>query len=205
MKGWLLKAIDVLLSLQLPWNGVFVDDEGNENCQVDVAGGLFPAYRIVDNVPRSCRYESLLEQQTSLREVDLPGAKDRQTLVPSAHSPHYELSIGVILAYALAYHAVDDGHGATPANWPPVADAGNDRVVAPDTSVTLDGSWSTDPDGDELSYNWTRVAGPTVTLSDATAVSPTFTAPSGPAALTFRLTVTDGRGGSDSDTVEIKV
>ena len=58
VKRWLLKAADVLLSLQLPWDGVFVDDEGNENCQVDDAGGLLAPYRILDNIPHSCRYPS---------------------------------------------------------------------------------------------------------------------------------------------------
>ena len=43
--------------------------------------------------------------------------------------------------------------------------------------VTLDGSGSSDPDGDPLSYAWTQVSGPTVALSDATAAQPTFTAP----------------------------
>ena len=62
VKVRLLKATDVLLSLQLPWNGVFVDDEGNEQCQPDVAGGLFSAYRMVGGAPRSCRYRSRLEE-----------------------------------------------------------------------------------------------------------------------------------------------
>ena len=44
-----------------------------------------------------------------------------------------------------------------------------------------------------------------VTLSSATAASPTFTAPSSADDLTFRVTVMDGRGGSDRDTVVITV
>ena len=203
VKGWLMKATDVLLSLQLPWNGVFVDDEGSENCQVDVAGGLFSAYRIVNGVPRPCRYSSRLEELTSLAGAALPQIQQR--LVPSPHTSHYELSIGVILAFALAYHAVDDGQAATPTNWPPVADAGNDQMVAPGNAVTLDGSWSTDSDGDPLSYSWTQPAGPRVTLSSTTATSPTFTAPSTPTTLTFKLRVSDGRDGSDTDTVTIRV
>ena len=200
-----MKATDVLLALQLPWNGVFVDDEGNENCQPDVAGGLFSAYRILNGVPRNCRYKSRLEELATLAGAVLPGAQLQQGLVPSSHSSHYELSIGVILAFALAYHAVDDGSAATPANWPPVADAGNDQMVAPGSTVTLDASWSTDPDGDRLEHSWEQPAGPRVTLSNIEAASPTFTAPSTQTTLTFKVTVSDRRGGSDTDTVTVRV
>ena len=73
----------------------------------------------------------------------------------------------------------------------------------------LDASGSSDPDaGDTLTYRWEQapgVGGSEITLSDAAAVSPTFTAPSGPAALTFKLTVTDSQGASASDTVSVTV
>ena len=42
-----------------------------------------------------------------------------------------------------------------------------------------------------------------MTLSDTSAARPTFIAPSGSGSLVFRLTVTDGRGGSDTDDVTI--
>jgi hypothetical protein len=100
----------------------------------------------------------------------------------------------------------------------PVADAGEaqDDVLA-DQTVTLDGSGSSDEDGTIDAYLWEQVdefgdpvtSGPTlVTLSDPTAVSPTFTAPSlvdGDADLYFRLTVTDDFGDTDTDTVRIGV
>ncbi len=56
----------------------------------------------------------------------------------------------------------------------PVADAGdNVLVVLPATTGSLDGSASSDPEGQTLTYTWSQVYGPsTITFSDATIVNP---------------------------------
>jgi MYXO-CTERM domain-containing protein len=88
----------------------------------------------------------------------------------------------------------------------PVSNAGADQSVALNAMVTLDGSGSSDPVAGPgpLGYAWDQIAGPTVTLSDAKVQKPTFTAPSVPSTLMFRLAVNDTAGGS-SDTVNIIV
>ncbi len=78
-----------------------------------------------------------------------------------------------------------------PVNDAPVADAGANQSVLAGVVVALDGSNSSDVDGDSLTYGWTQTGGEPVTLSDATAVAPTFTAPIAHIALTFTLVVTD--------------
>ncbi len=84
----------------------------------------------------------------------------------------------------------------------PVADSGSDQYVSSGDTVTLDGSNSSDADGDTLTYSWRQISGTTVTLSDSTAVSPTFTT-SGNDTLSFGLIVNDGEFGSPEDIVDI--
>jgi PKD repeat protein len=88
-------------------------------------------------------------------------------------------------------------------NMPPVADAGPDQTVFVEEVAQLDGSGSSDPEGQPLTYDWQQIGGPAVTLSDSGAEMPTFTAPSTPAVLTFTLTVTDPYNASDTDQVVV--
>ena len=90
-------------------------------------------------------------------------------------------------------------------NWPPVADAGPDQSVETGTRVTLDGSASTDADGDPLRYTWTEDSGnpATALLSDPAAERPVFTPPIA-GVYQFTLTVSDGQA-KDIDEVAVQV
>jgi LmbE family N-acetylglucosaminyl deacetylase len=87
----------------------------------------------------------------------------------------------------------------------PGANAGPDQAVASKAAVTLDGSGSSDPLGHALSYEWKQTGGTTVTLSNSKAVKPTFTAPTGPASLTFSLVVKSSEASSKADSVAVSV
>ena len=89
-------------------------------------------------------------------------------------------------------------------NLAPTAEAGSSQTVAHGTRVTLDGSESSDPDGDSLTYEWTQILGDEVNLSNSDTTKPSFTAPSKGQGLTFRLEVSDGSG-SARDLVQITV
>ncbi len=90
-------------------------------------------------------------------------------------------------------------------NLAPTANAGADQYVYSGELVQLDGSESSDPDGDELNYHW--IAPAEIVLSDTTIVNPTFTAPNviGEVPFTIILIVDDGDLTSEPDEVVITV
>jgi 6-phosphogluconolactonase (cycloisomerase 2 family) len=85
------------------------------------------------------------------------------------------------------------------------AEAGPNQTVASGSRFTLDGSGSTHPGHEPLTYHWQQFAGPEAVIDDRTRARPQVTAPAGPATLQFRLTVTDTSGQSTSDTVVVTV
>jgi pimeloyl-ACP methyl ester carboxylesterase len=89
----------------------------------------------------------------------------------------------------------------TVVNLPPIADAGPDQTLEcashDGALVTLDGSGSSDPNDDPLTFTWVGPFG-TVTGELVDVVVPLGTH-------TITLTVDDGRGKSDSDTVDITI
>ena len=78
-------------------------------------------------------------------------------------------------------------------NSAPVADAGPDQIGVGAGTVTLNGSGSYDPEGDPLTYQWTQIAGPSVSITGANTATATFPAAAGQS-YSFRLTVKDPGG-----------
>ena len=95
-----------------------------------------------------------------------------------------------------------------PINRPPVLNAGPDQTAITNTTVTLDGTASSDPETDAVQYAWTfvlRPANSTATLLATQTTSPSFT-PDQPGRYTAMLSGTDSHNvAGTTDTVTINV
>lgn len=122
-------------------------------------------------------------------------------------------------AYKLVFNAAPyskytsgkSGEGLVTVNWTvvstnraPVANAGSDRVVNEGVSVVLDGSASSDPDGDVITYSWVAPEG--IELDDSTLAKPSFIASAAHRGKTYSLLLVVSDGSLIStDIVEVKI
>ncbi|MBK5071540.1 lysozyme [Budviciaceae bacterium CWB-B4] len=112
-----------------------------------------------------------------------------------------------IYAYSKVFAPFTTTSGGQPVppvtgNVPPVANAGISQTVDGSQAITLDGSGSSDQDGDALTYQWEQTGGPAVTLTGADAATATFSVeqPVQHATYKFRLTVKDPEHSAYADT-----
>ncbi len=92
-------------------------------------------------------------------------------------------------------------------NRPPFAQTGapQTRSVMGDETIVLDGSASSDPENQPLTYLWSQVGGPPVILTGGTNAQPTFFAPTvaEPTVFSFQLVVNDGTQNSGPATTDV--
>ena len=153
--------------------------------------------------------------------ADPPDAAIHYTLdnsAPSTLSPLYSAPFNVTESSVLRARAFKDGFntsseasavfiiGDTSSNVPPDVDAGPNKIGYIGQTISLDGSGTFDPDGNDeflTGEQWTQLAGPPVTIQDATEEI-AFFAPTQLGTYRFRLQVSDGIDtGSDEVVIAI--
>jgi hypothetical protein len=86
----------------------------------------------------------------------------------------------------------------------PVANAGPDQVGNMGDVIYLDGSGSSDPDGDELTFSWELKEGLPIELNSTNSPTIVFS-PSSPGSYTFILVVSDRENESDPDEIVVTI
>lgn len=186
---------------QSPSANAGADQSVNEGATVILAGsGTDP-----DGAIRSYLWTQIAGPNVSLTNANTATTRFAAPLVTADTTLSFRLT-------------VTDDRGATAsdtvnvivrniANQPPTANAGPDQIARQQTTVSLNGSGSSDSDGSIVSYRWRQVAGKTVTLRNATSATATFTAPSttNTINLTFELSVTDNSGATATDQTVVTV
>ena len=177
-------------------------DEEEAIVELDGAGSSDP-----DNGIKSYRWSQKAGPQVTLSNpLDVQPTFTPPNVLESGASLTFELIVtdmgGLENVDAIIVNVTGD-------NDPPTANAGVDQTVLEKSTVTLDGSNSSDPDDGIESYRWKQVAGPSVTFSDPTNDRPTFEAPgfdnSGDQPLILELIVTDDGGLQSSDSTTVSV
>ncbi len=91
-------------------------------------------------------------------------------------------------------------------NQAPVANAGNNQtIIAPVSSVILDGSRSYDPDGTIVNYFWSQVSGPSNSVFSNSGITKPTVSNLIIGSYVFQLMVTDNSGATGYDQVTVTV
>ena len=154
---------------------------------------LIYAWTMTQKPAGSSADQSLSGADTALPSfvTDVPGA--------------YELSLVVTDEGGLS--SAPDTVAVSSLNLAPSANAGVDFGAIVGDLVILDGSASSDPDNDSLTFSWSLTAAPdgsSASLDDASAVTPSFVADP-PGGYTLQLVVSDGFESSAADDVVVSV
>lgn len=169
-------------------------DQNGGSAQVDIDGD-----------PSDCAWQAST-QQDWLSLSASSGEGDAAIEITATPNPSAETREGTV---SVAGKTVSVSQAANlTQNEAPVANAGPDQTATEGDVVGLDGSGSSDPDGQIVSYGWIQTGGTQVTLVDANAAAAGFTAPT-PAGssedLSFSLTVTDNEGAQSTDATVVTV
>lgn len=185
------------------------------------AGPTFAEAKLVDPLPASLTLSSFTPPAGWTCNTPAIGSTGTITCTigvwglntPAVFTVGVQVAANAVLGPLTNTATLSASYGASPAiprsatmsivaNQPPHANAGPNQSLGATlgckAEAHLDGSASTDPDGDPLTYTWTSPGQPTLT-------GPTQTVTLSPGSYDFTLTVDDGQGGTSSATVNVLV
>ena len=118
----------------------------------------------------------------------------------------------VLVAWAILIAACGGGGGGASPNQPqsnlaPNANAGEDQLVVPPATITLDGGGSSDSDGSIVNYSWNQILGSPIQPEqpDSQIIQFDTLVGSTSSFLVFELSVTDDDGAVSTDRVSVAV
>ena len=186
-------AINLLYSSPLIENNNFINN-GNQSIR------LYHSYPVINR-------NNIISNSTYFIYIDVGGAIDAKNnwwgtddlaVINGMIYDYYDyITLGEIVFQPIENQLIDFDN--LPTNYPPSANAGQNQAVF--ASITLDGSQSSDPDSDPLTFSW-QVAHRTNAANNrtATGVSPSISNLQ-PGFYNVTLTVSDPDGLSDTDTM----
>lgn len=119
---------------------------------------------------------------------------------------HLFILTAILSVATLSCHKEVSCESCNPNNQPPFANTGPDQMIMlPKDSVLLDGSASSDPDGKIINWHWTIITGPSIYRIYQPDSAKTMVAGLVQGIYQFELKVTDDKGASATDTVQIAV
>ncbi|MGC2427178.1 MAG: hypothetical protein WA421_09095 [Nitrososphaeraceae archaeon] len=168
----------------------------------------FNAFWSIAKVSLKIPTSDIKESKSFPVKQDTISISNNQNISKQVPSKHLSINGGkVITRHSVNNETAQIESSNKVINHIPVANAGKDRSIFEHTNHVMLKGTGRDPDHDTISYSWEQVTGDPVILRDANNPTMTFNAPAvvGEKLLTFKLAVSDGKGGQDTDDVKIRI
>lgn len=175
------------------------EGDSGTNCNDEEGNFVCPSPSQDENLPKD-------NSPPSERPLNNGTEGDKSQRKDSSQSPNEP-------SFNMTNATIGDGGVNLPSDTAPIARIGPDKEVSEGTTLTIDGSKSSDPNGDELQYYWQTTKdevspeGPELSIGDTNGEKLQVSTPDVNSPMTYiiALTVTDKDGNSDYDSMSLIV